>query len=62
VKEMKERRRKQRINVDLPEEQVKWAEKTALKLSLERGTKVSRNMLISEALELFKKHLEEENK
>jgi hypothetical protein len=58
VKEMKEKRRKQRINVDLPEEQVKWAEQTALKLSLKRGKKVSRNQLISEALELFKKHLE----
>lgn len=55
---MKERRRKQRINVDLPEEQVKWAEQAALELSLKRGKKVSRNQLISEALELFKKHLE----
>jgi hypothetical protein len=62
VKEMKERRRKQRINVDLPDEQVKWAEQVALELSLKRGKKVSRNQLISEALELFKKHLEEENK
>jgi hypothetical protein len=60
VKEMK--RRKQRINVDLPDEQVKWAEQVALELSLKRGKKVSRNQLISEALELFKKHLEEENK
>jgi hypothetical protein len=59
---MKERRRKQRINVDLPDEQVKWAEQVALELSLKRGKKVSRNQLISEALELFKKHLEEENK
>jgi biotin-(acetyl-CoA carboxylase) ligase len=51
--------RKQRINVDLPVDQVQWAEQTALKLSAERGEKVSRNQLISEALELFKKHLEQ---
>jgi biotin-(acetyl-CoA carboxylase) ligase len=58
---MEQQTRKQRINVDLPPEQVKWAEQAALKLSLERGKKISRNQLISEALELFKKHLEENN-
>ena len=58
---MEQRTRKQRINVDLPQEQVRWAEQAALKLSLERGKKVSRNQLISEALEIYKKHLEESN-
>lgn len=57
---MERKTRKQRINVDLPVEQVKWAEQTALKLSLERGEKVSRNQLISEALELLRKKLESE--
>jgi hypothetical protein len=51
---------KKRINVDLETEQIQWAEQTALKLSLERGKKVSRNQVISEALELLKKHLEDQ--
>jgi hypothetical protein len=51
---------KKRINVDLETEQIQWAEQTALKLSLERGKKVSRNQVISEALDLFKKHLEDQ--
>lgn len=55
---MERKTRKQRINVDLPVDQVKWLEKTVLKVSLERGEKVSRNQLISEAVEILRKQFE----
>ena len=50
--------KKQRINVDLAPELIQWAESTAIKFSGERGKRVSRNQVIAEALEFYRKHLE----
>lgn len=55
-------RKKDRFIVDLEPELKEWLEKTVLKLSYERGIKLSRNQVIAEALTLFKEHLEKEDK
>lgn len=51
---------KKRIIVDLEQDLKEWAEQTALKLSVDRGERISRNQIIAEALELYRDKLEED--
>lgn len=54
--------RKQRMMVDIDPEIKERAEQMALKLSVKRKHRVSRNKLIAEALESYLKQLEESEK
>lgn len=56
------RHNKYRTTIDLAPELKDWLDKAVLKLSYDRGVKVSRNQLIEEALIAFKEHLESEQK
>ncbi|WP_044639716.1 hypothetical protein [Risungbinella massiliensis] len=59
---MAKRHKKERFTIDLPPDLKEWAEQVAIKLSYERGSKVSRNQVIEESLILFKEHLESKQK